>query len=163
MRINIKQIYILLIILIIIFPPVNYEEGYKYGSKDQVISNSFFDGFRFIYFVLTNNSIYGGRYSIWVINFPFLILEVIFLTSIFLFFYLGKTGSIKKIEEKTNRLNKSKINPLFFISNFFQKIFSYVEEQNRRSLFWSIVAIVTIAIYILEFFTGVSKLLLSLF
>ena len=73
MRINIKQIYILLIILIIIFPPVNYEEGYKYGSKDQVISNSFFDGFRFIYFVLTNNSIYGGRYSIWVINFPFLI------------------------------------------------------------------------------------------
>ena len=163
MRINIKQIYILLIILIIIFPPVNYEEGYKYGSKDQVISNSFFDGFRFIYFVLTNNSIYNGRYSIWVINFPFLILEVIFLTSIFLFFYLGKTGSTKKIEDKTNRLNKSKINPLFFISNFFQKIFSYVEEQNRRSLFWSIVAIVTIAIYILEFFTGVSKLLLSLF
>ncbi len=61
------------------------------------------------------------------------------------------------------QLFNNKINPLFFISNFFQKIFSYIKEQNRRSLFWSIVAIVTIAIYILEFFTGVLKLFLSLF
>ena len=48
MRINIKQIFILLIVLIIFFPPVNYEEGYKYGSKDQVISDRDFDGFKFI-------------------------------------------------------------------------------------------------------------------
>lgn len=163
MRINTKQILLIIIILIIIFPPANYESGYNYGSKDQVIRKSSFEGFKFIYFILTNNSISGNRYDILVINYPFLILELIILTSVFLFFYLGKGSSVKKIEDKIKKPNKSKINPLFFISNSFQKIFSYIKEQNRRSLFWSIVAIVTIAIYILEFFTGVLKFLLSLF
>lgn len=163
MRINTKQILLIIIILIIIFPPANYEGGYNYGSKDQVIRESSFEGFKFIYFILTNNSISGNRYDILVINYPFLILELIILTSIFLFFYLGKSSSVKKIEDKVKKPDKSRINPLFFISNFFQKIFSYIKEQNRRSLFWSIVAIVTIAIYILEFFTGVLKFLLSLF
>ena len=163
MRINTKQIFLIIIILIIIFPPANYEGGYNYGSKDQVIRESSFEGFKFIYFILTNNSISGNRYDILVINYPFLILELIILTSIFLFFYLGKSSSVKKIEDKVKKPDKSRINPLFFISNFFQKIFSYIKEQNRRSLFWSIVAIVTIAIYILEFFTGVLKLFLSLF
>ena len=163
MRINSKQILLIIIFLIIIFPPANYEGGYNYGSKDQVIRESGFEGFKFIYFILTNNSISGNRYDILVVNYPFLILELIILTSIFLFFYLGKSSSVKKIEDKIKKPNKSKINPLFFISNFFQKIFSYIKEQNRRSLFWSIVAIVTIAIYILEFFTGVLKLFLSLF
>jgi len=163
MRINIKQILLIIIILIIIFPPANYEGGYNYGSKDQVIRKSSFEGFKFIYFILTNNSISGDRYDILVINYPFLILELIILTSVFLFFYLGKSSSVKKIEDKVKKPDKSRINLLFFISNFFQKIFSYIKEQNRRSLFWSIVAIVTIAIYILEFFTGVLKFLLSLF
>lgn len=163
MRINTKQILLIIIILIIIFPPANYEGGYNYGSKDQVIRESSFEGFKFIYFILTNNSISGNRYDILVINYPFLILELIILTSFFLFFYLGKSSSVKKIEDKVKKPDKSRIDPLFFISNFFQKIFSYIKEQNRRSLFWSIVAIVTIAIYILEFFTGVLKFLLSLF
>lgn len=163
MRINTKQILLIIIILIIIFPPANYEGGYNYGSKDQVIRESGFEGFKFIYFILTNNSISSNRYNILVINYPFLILELIILTSIFLFFYLGKSSSVKKIEDKIKKPDKSKTNPFIFISNFFQKIFSYIKEQNRRSLFWSIVAIVTIAIYILEFFTGVLKFLLSLF
>lgn len=163
MRINIKQVLILFIFLIIIFPPVNWEEGYKYGSKDQIISDRDFEGFKFIYFVLTNNNISGGRYSIWVINYPFLILELIIVISIFLFFYLGKTNSTNKIEDKIKKPKKSKINSLFFISNLFQKIFFYIKEQNSRSLFWATIAILTIIIYILEFFTGVSKLVLSLF
>ena len=163
MRINTKQIFLIIVILIIIFPPANYEGGYNYGSKNQVIRESSFEGFKFIYFILTNNSISGNHYDILVINYPFLILELIILTSVFLFFYLGKSSSVKKIEDKVKKTDKSRINPLFFISNFFQKIFSYIKEQNRRSLFWSIVAIVTIAIYILEFFTGVLKFLLSLF
>ena len=162
MRINIKQIFILLIVLIIFFPPVNYEEGYKYGSKDQVISDRDFDGFKFIYFVLTNNSISGGRYNIWAINYPFLILELIILLSVFLFFYLGKTKEEKKIDNK-KQINKSKFNPFILTKNIFQKFFIYIEEQNRRSLFWATVAILTIVIYALEFFTGVSKLVLSLF
>lgn len=162
MRINLKQIFILLIVLIIFFPPVNYEEGYKYGSKDQVISDRDFDGFKFIYFVLTNNSISGGRYNIWAINYPFLILELIILLSVFLFFYLGKTKEEKKIDNK-KQINKSKFNPFILTNNIFQKFFIYIEEQNRRSLFWATVAILTIVIYALEFFTGVSKLILSLF
>lgn len=162
MRINIKQIFILLTVLIIVLPPVNYEEGYKYGSKDQVISDRDFDGFKFIYFVLTNNSISGGRYNIWAINYPFLILELIILLSVFLFFYLGKTKEEKKIDNK-KKINKSKFNPFILTNNIFQKFFIYIEEQNRRSLFWAAVAILTIVIYALEFFTGVSKLVFSLF
>lgn len=124
MRINIKQIFILLIILIIIFPPINYEEGYKYGSKDQLITYREFEGFKFIYFVLTN-SINAGRYSVWTINYPFLILELVILSSIFLFIYLGKTNSTKKIEDKIKKQNKSILNPSFFISNLFQKVYPY--------------------------------------
>lgn len=79
-----------------------------------------------------------------------------------MFFYLGKTKKNKN-EYKDKDIARSKTNSLTIVNNFFRKIFSYIKEQNRRSLFWSTVAIVTIAIYILEFFTGVSKLLLSLF
>ena len=50
MRINTKQILLIIIFLIIIFPPANYEGGYNYGSKDQVIRQSGFEGFKFIYF-----------------------------------------------------------------------------------------------------------------
>lgn len=60
-------------------------------------------------------------------------------------------------------MNKSKFNPFILTNNIFQKFFIYIEEQNRRSLFWATVAILTIVIYALEFFTGVSKLVLSLF
>jgi len=163
MRINTKQILLLIIIIIIIFPPVNYEAGYNYGSKDQIIKNSNFEGFKFIYFVLTENSISGGRYDILTINYPFLILELLIITSFFLFFYLGKKKEANKIENKTKIINKSKINPLIFIANLFQKIFIYVKEQNKSSLFWAIVAILTIIIYALEFFTGVFKLIFSMF
>ena len=163
MRINIKQILLVIIILIIIFPPTNYEGGYKYGSKDQVITESSFEGFKFIYFILTNNSISGGRYDILVINYPFLILELIILTSIFLFFYFGKNNSKNKNENKVKLINRSKINPLIIIVNIFKKLFIYIREQNRRSLFWAVIAILTIAIYALEFFTGITKLVLSLF
>lgn len=162
MRLNIRQIFILLIVLLIIFPPVNWEEGYNYGSKDQAVRNKEFQGFKFIYFVFTEVYVNERRYAILSINYPFLILELILLVSIFMFFYLGKTKKNKN-ENKEKQIIKSKINSFILISNFFKKIFSYVREQNRRSLFWSLVAIVTIAIYILEFFTGVSKLLLSLF
>ncbi len=162
MRINIRQIFILLIFLIIIFPPVNWEEGYNYGSKDQAVRNKEFQGFKFIYFVLTEDYVSDRRYEILAINYPFLILELIFLAGTFMFFYLGKTKKNKN-EYRDKDITKSKINSLILINNFFRKIFSYIKEQNRRSLFWSIIAIVTISIYILEFFTGVSKLLLSLF
>jgi len=162
MRINLKQVFILLIFLIIIFPPVNSEGGFYYGSKDQVINNKSFVGFKFVYFVLTEDYVSNRRYEILTINYPFLILELIFLVGTFMFFYLGKTKK-NKSEYKEKEIIKSKINLYAQINNLFQKIFSYVKEQNKRSLFWSIVAIVTIAIYILEFFTGVSKLFLSLF
>ena len=162
MRLNIKQVFILLILLIITFPPVNSEGGYNYGSKDQIINYQNFEGFKFVYFVLTGHYVSNRRYDIFTINYPFLILELIFLVASFIFFYLGKTKKNKN-EYKDKEIARSKINSLIIINNFFRKIFSYIKEQNRRSLFWSTVAIVTIAIYILEFFTGVSKLLLSLF
>ena len=163
MRINIKQIFILLVLLVIMIPPVNYEDGYFYGSKDQVVSHKNFEGFKFIYFVLTSDEVTQRRYNILTINYPFLILELILLSALFLFIYFGKTSNAKKNENKFKEINKPKFSLLIFTNNFFQKIFSYIKEQNRRSLFWSIVAIVTIAIYILEFFTGVLKLFLSLF
>lgn len=162
MGINIKQIFILLLILIIVFPPVNSESGFLYQSKDQVIQHKDFEGFKFVYFVLTSDVISNRRYDILSINYPFLILELIILVGIFLFIYAGKTNE-KKIENKSKQLNKTTIKPLSLINNVFQKTFFYIKEQNSRSLFWAIVAILTIAVYILEFFTGVSKLFISLF
>lgn len=163
MRINIKQIFILLVLLIIIIPPVNYEDGYFYGSKDQVVSHKNFEGFKFIYFVLTSDDVTERRYNILTINYPFLILELIILSALFLFIYFGKTNNAKKNENKLKEINKQKFSLLIFTNIFFKKIFFYIKEQNRRSLFWATVAILTIVIYILEFFTGVSKLVLSLF
>jgi len=160
MRINAKQIFILLAILIIIFPPVNYERGFDYGTKNQVLDYRSFEGFKFIYFVFSNE-IKGSRYSIFSINYPFLILELLILTAFFIFFYLGVSN--EKNENKTKQISQSKIKIFFVINNLFKKLFIFLKEQNRQSLFWATIAILTIAIYILEFFTGVSKLFLSLF
>lgn len=126
-----------------------------------------FDGYRFIVTVLNQNENWEGYgqlvREIYKINYPLLAFEFIVIASIFLFYVAGKFG--KKVESTTKfkLTTKSKSNPVVFFSNIFHKIFNYVKEQNRRSLLWATIAILTIAIYILEFFTGVSKLLLSLF
>ena len=83
MELNKKQIFLILILIMILFPPV-------YPSDDRLFPPSAecttILGYTFVYFILT----YTNNCALEDVNYPLLILQVLILCSVFLFILFKK-------------------------------------------------------------------------
>lgn len=81
MELNKKQIFLILILIMILFPPIYSSDGLHPSSECMAILD-----YTFVYFIFTytNNCTFGD------VNYPLLILQVLILCSIFLFILFKK-------------------------------------------------------------------------
>ena len=83
MELNKKQIFLIILLIMIIFPPYNIE-GFIDPLAGRICEKS--SGYTFIYFVVSGDSCI----SLYDINYPLLILQILILCSVFLFILFKK-------------------------------------------------------------------------
>jgi hypothetical protein len=83
MELNKKQIFLIILLIMIIFPPYN-SEGYIDPFAGRICEKS--SGYTFIYSVLSGDSCI----SLYNINYPLLILQIFLICSVFLFILFKK-------------------------------------------------------------------------
>jgi hypothetical protein len=83
MELNKKQIFLIILLIMIIFPPYN-SEGYFDPFTGRKCEKS--SGYTFVYSVLTGDSCI----SLYNINYPLLILQIFIMCSVFLFILFKK-------------------------------------------------------------------------
>ena len=84
MELNKKQIFLIILLIMIIFPPYNSEGFYDPFTGRQCEESS---GYTFIYLIVRSGP---SCISIYDINYPLLILQISILCSVFLFILFKK-------------------------------------------------------------------------
>ena len=83
MELNKKQIFLIILSIMLVFPPYNTEGGIDIFSGRICEKSS---GYTFIYFVVSGDSCI----SLYDINYPLLILQILIMCSVFLFILFKK-------------------------------------------------------------------------